>query len=71
MVCNKILTLLPNGDENVFNVKFVPKMIKKYDVQLPIKVYGTLDRTIRPISLQVKCNAVEPEIYVEPRIIRF
>lgn len=60
LIYNKVLILPPNGDENVFNLKFVPKLIKKYDVQLPVRIYGTVDKSIKPIKLQIKCNAVEP-----------
>lgn len=71
IICNKVLTLPPNGEESVFNLKFIPKSIKQYDFQIPLRVYGCVEKNIKPVNIQIKCNAVDPVIYVEPRALKF
>lgn len=52
----KTITLMP-GVETKFKIKFVPKLVKQYDLKIPLYMHKAT-RDIDPIPQKIKCKAV-------------
>ena len=63
----KIIKLLPS-QSSTFYVKFIPKMIKKYDLKIPLFLHKAT-KLLEVIDKRIKCEGIKPIIYINPPII--
>lgn len=54
----------------MFSLKFVPKLIKKYDLKIPLFLHKA-SRIVEPIDKRIKCEGIQPIIYIHPQTIEF
>ena len=63
----KIIKLLPM-ESSTFYIKFIPKLIKKYDLKIPLFLHKAT-RLLEPIEKKIRCEGIKPIIYINPPII--
>ena len=51
-------------------MKFIPKLIKKYDLKVPLYLHKA-SKLVEPIDKRIKCEGIKPIIYINPPIIEF
>ena len=61
---------LQADEEAIFYIKFIPKLIKKYDLKIPLFLHKAT-KLLEPIDNKIKCEGIKPTIYINPPVIEF